>query len=148
MKKLLLIAIFLLVTLTSFTVNSEKPENSVVEINNELTIENIVKYMKELEIKHIDILLAQIHLETGNLKKIKHENNLFGFRINNYLTFETWQDCIFYMKVWQDKHWGNYTNKGGKDYYNFLRQKKYATDIDYIAKLKKITKLYNIYVEE
>jgi len=142
MKKILLVAIFLLFTLTANTEMIVKSEN-IVEVKKELTMDNIVEYMKEIELAHVEILLAQIHLETGNLKNIKHENNLFGFRFNKYLTFESWEECIDYMKTWQDKHWVNYTNKGGKDYYRFLLQKKFAEDANYIAKLKKITKLYN-----
>lgn len=109
---------------------------------NELTIDNIVKYMDEVDLSHKDILLAQIYHETGNLDKITYKNNLFGFKAKNYLTFETWQDCIDYMKKWQDKHWGKYNINGDKDYYSFLVHKKYAEDKNYILRLKKIVKQY------
>ena len=145
MKKILIVCIFLLFTISANTMRFVKNEY-IIEENKELTIDNIVDYMKEVGLVHKDILLSQIHQETGNLKHIKYENNLFGFRSEKYLTFSTWEDCIDYMKVWQDKHWTKYSDNGGKDYYAFLIKKKYAEDAEYTNKLKRIVKLYK-YVE-
>ena len=133
-------------TITANTMRFDTDKTTVIitEENKELTIENIVKYMNEIELDHKDILLAQIHLETGNLKYIKHENNLFGFRAKSYLTFDTWEDCIDMMKEWQNKHWVVYKEKHqSNDYYKFLLHKRYAEDVDYIKKLKQISKIYN-----
>lgn len=146
MKKILIICIFLLFTITANTMRFVKSVY-VIEENKELTVENIVDYMREIGLVHKDILLSQIHQETGNLKHIKYENNLFGFRTDKYLTFDTWEDCIDYMKIWQDKHWTKYNKNGENDYYAFLINKKYAEDQEYTIRLKKIAKKYK-YVEK
>lgn len=95
----------------------------------ELTMKNIEIHLKGAEIQHIDIVLNQIRLETGNLKFIKN-NNLFGFRTNEYLKFDHWTEAIKYKKIWQDK----YYKKGS--YYTFLKKLPYAEDSNYIIKLK------------
>ena len=85
--------------------------------------------MNKIGIKYPEILLNQIRLETGNLTKI-YGNNLFGFKSEEYLSYDTWVDCIKYAKVWQDKKY-----KGG-NYYAFLVRINYAQDSLYIQKLK------------
>lgn len=107
---------------------SKMVEIVVVELD--LTYDNILSQMAENGLKHPDILMRQIKLETGNLKRIKG-NNLFGFRKDDYLSFDTWIDCIKYAKVWQDKRY-----KGG-NYYAFLVKINYAEDPLYIEKLKR-----------
>ena len=93
-------------------------------------MQNLIKEMNQQDIKHADIVINQVKLETGNLKYVKN-NNLFGFRGNHgYLKFDTWQDAVRYKKEWQTKKY-----KGG-DYYAFLLKVKYATDTTYINKLK------------
>ncbi len=51
----------------------------------------------------------------------------------SYLIFDSWQDSIAYYQRWQKRHY-----KGG-DYYQFLTDRGYATDKNYINKLKQIT---------
>lgn len=136
MRKLTFITIFLLFTLVS---------NSHITLNNkfiekELTIENIIVKMKKLELDHIPILVAQIRLETGNLKKITHKNNLMGFKKTTngkygYRIFETWEDCLVYLKEWQLKR--VYNKNSQKSYYNMLIEIGYAVDTLYISKLIK-----------
>ena len=130
-KLMLIITFFVLSTNIS---NDLVVENKVIEtvVNEiELTYDNIMTEMIQNELKHTDILLKQIKLETGNLKRIK-DNNLFGFRKNESLSFDTWMDCIKYAKVWQDKRY-----KGG-NYYTFLDKINYAEDPLYFEKLKRI----------
>lgn len=94
-----------------------------------LTIYNVRKELIIQGLQHVDILIAQVRLETGNLKYIKG-NNLFGFRTNKYMTFNTWKECIIYMKNWQLRKY-----KGG-NYYTFLDSIGYAEDNMYTKKLK------------
>jgi hypothetical protein len=103
----------------------------IVVVELDLTYDNIRSQMTENGLKHPEILMKQIKLETGNLKRIKG-NNLFGFRKDDYLSFDTWVDCIKFAKVWQDKRY-----KGG-NYYAFLVKINYAEDSLYIEKLKRI----------
>lgn len=99
-----------------------------------LTIENVVIVLKEAEVQHIDIVLRQVKLETGNLQSSLaiDKNNLFGFRTKSYMKFSSWQESIYYYKKWQDRKY-----KGG-DYYTFLKKIGYAEDMAYIDKLKQI----------
>lgn len=100
-----------------------------------LTIKNVVIILKEADVQHIDIVLRQIKLETEYLTSslATERNNLFGFRTRQYMTFNTWQESIYYYKRWQDKKYK------GENYYTFLTKVGYAEDSAYINKLKNIT---------
>jgi hypothetical protein len=77
--------------------------------------------------------------ETGHLKCTKCSlrfNNLFGFwNGERYLEFDTWEDSIDYYERWQIR-------KGydGGDYYDFLRRKWGAPDMERYIRTLKITK--------
>jgi len=99
------------------------------------TIESLRTQLNASEIQHKDIVLKQAILETGWLSSYscKNRHNLFGFRYRGkYLEFDTWQESIEYYSRWQKRHY-----KGG-DYYKFLKDRGYATDPEYITKLKSI----------
>ncbi len=115
-------------------------KNYIIKDYDSLNMENIIQYMEEIELDHIPILEAQIVLETGNLKVIKHTNNLFGFRYKTFKTFKTWKDCLNYKKVWQENKSIYYNKENAESYYSFLTKIKYATDSNYIYKLRKIIK--------
>ena len=97
---------------------------SLNKIKNELVKHNI---------KHIEIVVAQIRLETGNLKSkyFKKTNNLFGFSLNGKLIkYRSVSESIKDYKRWQTKYY-----RGGC-YYEFLKMIGYAEDRLYIKKLK------------
>jgi flagellum-specific peptidoglycan hydrolase FlgJ len=99
------------------------------------TIEAVKTHLNASEIQNKDIVLRQVILETGWLTSYscKHRHNLFGFRYKGkYLEFDSWEDSIDYYSRWQKRHY-----KGG-DYYKFLKDRGYATDTNYISKLKRI----------
>ena len=99
------------------------------------TIESLRTQLNDSEIQHKDIVLKQAILETGWLSSYscKNRHNLFGFRYRGkYLEFDTWQESVEYYSRWQKRHY-----KGG-DYYKFLKDRGYATDPEYITKLKSI----------
>jgi len=100
----------------------------------ELTVENLMIEIIKNEIKHPKIVLRQAILETGWFKSYncKKRNNIFGWYNGDYLEFNTWEDCVKYYKRWQDRKY-----KGG-DYFEFLTRIGYASDEDYIWKLKHI----------
>lgn len=96
-------------------------------------------------IKHYDIVLAQIRLETANLthKNYTEKKNLFGFKRNGeVLTFSSEDASIKHYKTQVYAHY-----KGG-DYYKFLtcmykykekgteRCVAYCPESSYIDKLK------------
>lgn len=98
-------------------------------------LDSIFDYICASKIKHPEIVIKQVIVETGWLKS-KHlmpKNNLFGFKHKKYLTFKTWKESVAYYKKWQDKR---YTDPN-EDYYKFLVRIKYAVS-DYPPQLKKI----------
>ncbi len=108
-----------------------------------LTIEAVNAAIISEGIKHPQIVLKQVILETGWLKSYgcRYRKNLFGFRTDKgYMKFDTWQESVKYYKRWQDRL---YTDG---DYYSFLecmykirnRCVRYAEDANYIRSLKGI----------
>lgn len=99
------------------------------------TKENVYEYLVEIGCKHPEIVTAQSVLETGHFKSYscRTRHNLFGLRYNHeYLIFDNWkQSCDAYMSKVQYKY------KGG-DYYTFLKELGYASDPEYINKVKSI----------
>lgn len=99
--------------------------------------ETLYRELKELNVRHPKIVLAQAKLETGNytsyLCRVKH--NIFGIKgKQGYKSFNSYKECILYYK---DKIQSRYI---GGDYYVFLKKIGYARDPAYIQKLKKITR--------
>ena len=94
-------------------------------------------------IHHPDIVYAQAILETGHFKSVgclKH-NNLFGLynsRAKRYHRFEHWTESVVAYKKWIQRRY-----KPPADYYTFLKRIGYATDPQYIQKLKIIVKKEN-----
>lgn len=89
-------------------------------------------------LEHKDIVYAQAVLETGHFKSkacLKY-NNLFGLydsKNHRYYTFDHWKDCVIAYKEWIQKKYQPPDN-----YYAFLEEINYATDKEYISKLKSI----------
>lgn len=104
---------------------------------NSQTLEEVKDYIyNKTEIKHKEIVYKQVIQETRWLKCTKCSldyNNLFGFYWKKkYLVFSSWEDSIIYYEKWQKRHY----IKG--DYYEFLKNRPFATDPMYISKLKHI----------
>jgi len=104
---------------------------------NSQTLEEVRDYIyNKTEIKHKEIVYKQVIQETRWLKCTKCSldyNNLFGFYWKKkYLVFSSWEDSIIYYEQWQKRHY----IKG--DYYEFLKNRPFATDPMYISKLKHI----------
>ena len=99
------------------------------------TVEEVRAEIKRQGIKSPQIVLKQSILETGwyTSHGCRKRKNLFGFWYKGkYLSFNTWQESITYYKNWQERHYN------GGDYYDFLERIGYATDKNYINKLKAI----------
>jgi len=86
------------------------------------------------------IVYAQAVLETGHFKSnLCKRGNLFGIydsRRKEYKTYGHWiESVVDYRDSVQAKY------KGG-DYYQFLEELPYATDPDYIKKVRQIAEKY------
>lgn len=100
-----------------------------------LTDEHLYRQLKELNVQHPMIVLAQARLETGNYASqlCRERKNLFGIKANGrYKSFHSYKECILYYK---DKIQSRYI---GGDYYAFLKRIGYARDPAYIQKVKRI----------
>lgn len=90
------------------------------------------------DIHHPEIVYAQAILETGHFKSqgCLRDNNLFGLynsRSKRYHKFDHWTVSVIKYKEWIQRRY-----KPPEDYYHFLQRIGYATDPNYIQKLKSI----------
>ena len=104
---------------------------------------------KELVIQtcqHPEIVISQAVLESANFTSNiwKENNNPFGIRMYSvterkwmFRHFDTWQDAVYYYSEFQNRKY-----KGG-DYFRFLKELPYATDPNYVAKVKKIVEQWD-----
>ena len=101
------------------------------------TREQVLSEIKRQGIPHPTIVLAQARLETGNFKsdRCRRDHNLFGMkRGRRYAKYSNWRDSV---RDYKRRISSRY--KGG-DYYAFLRRIGYASDTNYIGKVKHIVK--------
>lgn len=153
---LLIISIFIYINVSEEKVEEKGQTETVVNVHTEcskeksdsLSILNIEELLVKTHMEHPHIVLAQIRLESGNLKsKLATENNnLLGMKYpyqrpttssgerNGYAYFDTWQDCIYDYLIWQSRYAKKLTEE---EYYNYL-ESVYAQDEGYIKKLKQI----------
>ena len=95
------------------------------------------QYLSSIDCKYADIVTSQAVLETGHFKSYgcRKRNNLFGLWNHSkqeFYSFDSWKDsCDAYLRMIQYKY------KEG-DYYVFLNDIGYASDPNYINKLKRI----------
>lgn len=105
------------------------------------TREQVLAEIQRQGIPHPTIVLAQARLETGNFKsdRCRRDHNLFGMkRGSRYAKYGHWRDSV---KDYKKRISSRY--KGG-DYYAFLRRIGYASDQNYIRKVKHIVKTSNL----
>ena len=93
-------------------------------------------------IQYPQIVYAQALLETWHFKSklCTQYNNLFGLynsRTKSYYKFDNWWDSVI---AYRDKI--QYKYKGNTDYYTFLIRLPYATDPNYIRKIKQLESKY------
>lgn len=95
----------------------------------------VLQEIKRQNIPHPAIVLAQARLETGNFKSDYYlrTKNLFGIKKKGkYAIYDDWRDGVReYKRLVSSRY-------NGGSYYSFLRRINYASDPNYIGKLKKI----------
>ena len=107
------------------------------------TIDEVLEELEKQDVWYPKVVLAQAILETGWFKCENcslDKNNLFGLwnsKKQEYFYYTNWKESIGgYKRGIQYK----FFRKDYKDYYHFLSEIGYATDPQYIIKLKKIVK--------
>jgi len=141
MKKYLSL-LFIVISLNAYSISKKEVYHLLIKHN----------------VKHKSIVLKQSLLESNTYKSriCKTKHNIFGLRKGNkYRYFKSYEDCIIFYKHWQNKRYttnkkSKYHKHYSKDYYQFLKNIKYATDKRYISKLKriKVTKQIKIWEDE
>ena len=143
MKRILLIILFCFVSMSFSKVNiPPMKEYSEVQdasfLHGELNDSTLYLALEYYNIKHPRIVLAQAKLETGNYtsKHCINGNNLFGLynsRKKEYFSFEHWHHSV---KAYKDMI--EYKHRDDEDYYEFLVRISYASDPNYVNKVKQI----------
>lgn len=91
--------------------------------------------IKRQNIPHPEIVLAQARLETGNFKSDYYlrTRNAFGIKKGGkYVTYRNWRDSVRdYRRLISSRY-------DGGSYYSFLIRIGYASDKQYIQKLRRI----------
>lgn len=109
--------------------------------------ENLIRYMKELNIKYPHIVLAQARIESGTYTSaiFKENHNLFGMkkayqrattaigRNRGHAQYDHWTHSVIDYALWQNKYLSRAKNEA--EYYAYLG-KHYAEADYYINSLK------------
>ena len=144
MKRIILIILFCFISMSFHDVNVT-PRQQDVEVCdtsflnvNELNDSILYLALVHYKVKYPKAVLAQAKLESGNYTShhYKTKNNFLGLydsKNKRYFSFPHWRDCISGYKDMIE-----YKMKDGEDYYEFLIRISYATDPDYISKVKQI----------
>ncbi len=117
------------------------------------TEENLKLKLEELCVSYPDIIIQQAKHETNNFKSelFINAHNLFGMKVARirprlqrgtykvgvvtYAQYNNWEESVLDMALWQSSQC--YLIKSEEEYYNYL-SRNYATDKQYVKKLKKI----------
>ena len=104
----------------------------------ELNINNLYQMLDKYGILYPKIVVAQAILETGYFTSniCLNYNNLFGLRHpsdGSYYRFNNWEESV---KAYRD--YVQYKYKGG-DYFGFLNRIGYASDPNYLSKVRSIS---------
>lgn len=148
----------LLFVLISVLVVNYKPYKEILTIlkipiksdQHDCTIKTIRGEFNKLNARHIDVILSQIIVESGNLESpiFKENNNFLGMKeaktrpttalgtYRNHAFYETWRDCVVDYTLWQSAY-----AKGLKEdeYIKYLSM-YYAEDPEYGNKIRKTLK--------
>jgi flagellum-specific peptidoglycan hydrolase FlgJ len=113
------------------------------------TLNEVWNYAYHLGIKHHDIVMAQVILESKHLKSdiFKNNNNLIGMKLatqrpttaigkdaNGFAIYENWKWCLRDYLIYQNK----YYKDDSEDYYEFLTRMGYDEKGGYGERLKEI----------
>lgn len=114
----------------------------------QFTEENFRKELVALNVKNVDIVIAQAKLETGGFKSpiFKENNNCFGMKLatqrattaigieDGHAVYASWRDCCIDYALYYNKYLSRLDREG---YLQYLGQ-VYAEDSNYIIKIKQI----------
>lgn len=142
----IIVLLFIAININSKIDRLGFPKNEVTIEQVDWAFEDSVKnYIKELNIKHPDIVFRQAILESGNFQSavFKDNNNMFGFKQaykrpnvqkgtnRGYAVYGTWQECVIDYALYQ-----TYSAKNmSKEQYILFLGRHYAEDPEYSNKI-------------
>jgi flagellum-specific peptidoglycan hydrolase FlgJ len=143
------IGLFLPLTIGASTKNLEQVDST------EFSQEVLENMLIDMNFKYPHIVYAQAILETANFtsKNFKEDNNMFGMkraksRITTalksssvYAVYDSWESSLIDYALYQSRY--IYRIKSEQDYYEYLKN-NYASDPEYVEKLKNIIRLGNL----
>ena len=114
-------------------------------------VDSLILYMKEIGIKHIDIVLRQAKLETYYFSSpiFRDNHNLFGMRLaknrkttavgesETYAVYTDWRSSVKDYYLWQIRT-PKMLDRYKDNYYAFLKIRHYSTKDRYYRVLKKV----------
>lgn len=117
--------------------------------------EAFIAYLKDLNIRFPHIVYAQSIVETGHFNSdiFRENNNLFGMKRarvrctiargtqRNHAYYEHWSESVVDYALYQTTYLHKIRTE--EDYFNYLAD-NYAEDPNYVSKLKKCIKDYDI----
>ena len=117
-----------------------------------LTKENLWHTIKEMDIKHPDVVFAQALLESGDFssKVCKMNNNLFGMKMpetrktvahlgfKGYAKYESWKQSIYDYKLYQEHLFRH--GELSRTQYMVKLNRIYSEVSDYAVRLKRVIK--------
>lgn len=158
---LLVLAFVGVIVLSSFIYKQEvkkvyvqAEQKITLENKNEFSKEKLVALIKDLHIKHPDIVYTQFTFESGHFQAplFKRQNNLMGMRYattrpttaigeeGGYAVYRDWRDCVIDYALYQSSFLRG-ANK--QDYYQYL-QEVYAENKNYSKEIKSYIKNNNV----
>lgn len=126
-------------------------DTCVVDFDSTFTEKSLINYMEELNIAFPNIVLAQAKLETGNFTSqvFKNNNNLFGMKraykrpstvkhiSRGHGRYMHWKESVLDYALRQ-AYYRAHSMKSDEEYYQHLLDSGYASDPNYIQKLRSI----------
>lgn len=146
-KMIILIRIIPLLSILLLSSSSKTKKKD----NSPFLVDSLILYMKEVGIKHIDIVLRQAKLETYYFSSpiFRNNHNLFGMRLaenrettaigesETYAVYTDWRSSVKDYYLWQILY-PKTLNKYKNNYYAFLKIRHYSTKDRYYHILKQV----------
>ena len=152
-------AMLIIAVTVVFNISPSDTENSSEEVKQD-TIESVdlifkdsvALFIKQMNMQHPDIVLAQAIVESGNFKSniFIENNNLFGMKEplsrntvalgtkNGHAYYKNWQHSVIDYALYQSSYFFNNKRDYGRNDYLERLSRSYAQDPNYINKIKKV----------
>lgn len=126
-----------------------EPFVAIINHQDKFNKNELVAYLKQLNVMHPEIVMAQAELESGHFtsKIYRENNNMFGMKEavsrattakgtqNGHALYDDWRQSVLDYALYQNRYLASLKTKD--DYFQYLNQ-TYAEVPDYTARVKRI----------